>query len=89
MTKHSSTFCQQAASGYTPSYNCSILLDGMQSTSTQLDLQSQMQRCWRRLIQSLAPQLRVMPHDLKIAEHWDTSDAILPRSEWKNDNGKF
>ena len=25
----------------------------------------------------------------KIAEHWDTIDAIPPRSEWKNDNGKF
>jgi predicted SnoaL-like aldol condensation-catalyzing enzyme len=25
----------------------------------------------------------------KIAEHWDTIEAILPRGEWKNDNGKF
>jgi predicted SnoaL-like aldol condensation-catalyzing enzyme len=25
----------------------------------------------------------------KIVEHWDTIDAIPPRSEWKNDNGKF
>jgi predicted SnoaL-like aldol condensation-catalyzing enzyme len=25
----------------------------------------------------------------KIAEHWDTIDAIPPRSEWKNNNGKF
>ncbi|HVJ20404.1 MAG TPA: nuclear transport factor 2 family protein [Polyangiaceae bacterium] len=25
----------------------------------------------------------------KIAEHWDTIEAIPPRSEWKNDNGKF
>ena len=25
----------------------------------------------------------------KIVEHWDTTDAIPPRSEWKNDNGKF
>jgi predicted SnoaL-like aldol condensation-catalyzing enzyme len=27
-------------------------------------------------------------HD-KIVEHWDTTEAIPPRSEWKNDNGKF
>lgn len=25
----------------------------------------------------------------KIAEHWDTIEAIAPRSEWKNQNGKF
>ncbi len=25
----------------------------------------------------------------KIVEHWDTIDAVPPRSEWKNDNGKF
>lgn len=25
----------------------------------------------------------------KIEEHWDTIDAIPPRSEWKNNNGKF
>ena len=25
----------------------------------------------------------------KLVEHWDTADAIPPRSEWKNDNGKF
>ena len=25
----------------------------------------------------------------KIIEHWDTTEAIPPRSEWKNDNGKF
>ncbi len=25
----------------------------------------------------------------RIVEHWDTIDAIPPRSEWKNDNGKF
>lgn len=25
----------------------------------------------------------------KIAEHWDTIEAIPPRSEWKNTNGKF
>lgn len=24
-----------------------------------------------------------------IAEHWDTVEAIPPREEWKNDNGKF
>jgi len=25
----------------------------------------------------------------KVVEHWDTIDAVPPRSEWKNDNGKF
>lgn len=25
----------------------------------------------------------------KIAEHWDTVEVIPPRSEWKNENGKF
>ncbi|KIN78131.1 nuclear transport factor 2 family protein [Sulfitobacter mediterraneus] len=25
----------------------------------------------------------------KIVEHWDTTEAIAPRSEWKNNNGKF
>ena len=25
----------------------------------------------------------------KIAEHWDTIQAIPPREEWKNPNGKF
>jgi predicted SnoaL-like aldol condensation-catalyzing enzyme len=25
----------------------------------------------------------------RIAEHWDTIEAIPPRSEWKNGNGKF
>lgn len=25
----------------------------------------------------------------KIAEHWDTLEAIPPRNEWKNPNGKF
>ncbi len=25
----------------------------------------------------------------KIVEHWDTTEAIPPRAEWKNDNGKF
>lgn len=25
----------------------------------------------------------------KIAEHWDTTENIPPRNEWKNDNGKF
>lgn len=25
----------------------------------------------------------------RIVEHWDTVDAIAPRSEWNNDNGKF
>lgn len=27
--------------------------------------------------------------DGKIIEHWDTIEAIAPRSEWKNTNGKF
>ena len=27
--------------------------------------------------------------DGRIVEHWDTIEAIVPRSEWKNDNGKF
>lgn len=27
--------------------------------------------------------------DGRIAEHWDTVEAIAPRSEWKNENGKF
>lgn len=25
----------------------------------------------------------------KLVEHWDTIESIAPRSEWKNDNGKF
>lgn len=25
----------------------------------------------------------------KIVEHWDTTEQVAPRSEWKNDNGKF
>lgn len=25
----------------------------------------------------------------KIAEHWDVMESIAPKSEWKNDNGKF
>ncbi len=25
----------------------------------------------------------------KLVEHWDTTEAIPPRTEWKNDNGKF
>ena len=25
----------------------------------------------------------------KIVEHWDTTEAIPPSSEWKNNNGKF
>ena len=25
----------------------------------------------------------------KLVEHWDTTEAIPPRSEWRNDNGKF
>lgn len=27
--------------------------------------------------------------DSRIVEHWDTTERIAPRSEWKNDNGKF
>ncbi|MGB0631910.1 MAG: nuclear transport factor 2 family protein [Alphaproteobacteria bacterium] len=27
--------------------------------------------------------------DGKIVEHWDTTEKIAPRAEWKNDNGKF
>ncbi|THB76815.1 MAG: hypothetical protein D6B25_08810 [Desulfobulbaceae bacterium] len=27
--------------------------------------------------------------DRKIVEHWDTIDMIPPRTEWKNNNGKF
>ncbi len=27
--------------------------------------------------------------NLKIVEHWDTVEKIAPRSEWKNNNGKF
>ncbi|MCP4410345.1 MAG: hypothetical protein GY807_21885 [Gammaproteobacteria bacterium] len=27
--------------------------------------------------------------DGKLVEHWDTIEAIPPRIEWKNDNGKF
>jgi hypothetical protein len=25
----------------------------------------------------------------EVVEHWDAIEAIPPRSEWKNDNGKF
>lgn len=25
----------------------------------------------------------------KVVEHWDTTERIAPRSEWKNNNGKF
>jgi predicted SnoaL-like aldol condensation-catalyzing enzyme len=25
----------------------------------------------------------------KIVEHWDTTEKIAPKSDWKNDNGKF
>ncbi len=25
----------------------------------------------------------------KLVEHWDTTEKIAPKSEWKNDNGKF
>jgi predicted SnoaL-like aldol condensation-catalyzing enzyme len=25
----------------------------------------------------------------KVVEHWDTTETIAPRTEWKNDNGKF
>ena len=25
----------------------------------------------------------------KLVEHWDTIEGIAPRSDWKNENGKF
>lgn len=25
----------------------------------------------------------------KLVEHWDTAETVAPKSEWKNDNGKF
>ena len=25
----------------------------------------------------------------KISEHWDTTEEIPPKNEWKNENGKF
>ena len=25
----------------------------------------------------------------KVVEHWDTTEKIVPRNKWKNDNGKF
>ena len=25
----------------------------------------------------------------KVVEHWDTTEKIAPKSEWKNNNGKF
>ena len=28
-------------------------------------------------------------HAEKIVEHWDTTEKVPPRSEWKNNNGKF
>ena len=28
-------------------------------------------------------------HEGKLVEHWDTVEPIPPRSEWKNNNGKF
>ena len=27
--------------------------------------------------------------DGKLVEHWDTTETIAPRTEWKNNNGKF
>jgi predicted SnoaL-like aldol condensation-catalyzing enzyme len=27
--------------------------------------------------------------DGKVVEHWDTTEKIAPRTEWKNENGKF
>ena len=27
--------------------------------------------------------------DGKLVEHWDTIEAVPPKSEWKNCNGKF
>ena len=28
-------------------------------------------------------------HGNKLVEHWDTTEKIAPRNEWKNNNGKF
>lgn len=28
-------------------------------------------------------------HENKLVEHWDTTEKIAPKSEWKNNNGKF
>ena len=28
-------------------------------------------------------------HNGKIVEHWDTTEKVAPKEEWKNDNGKF
>ncbi|MBV1865540.1 MAG: nuclear transport factor 2 family protein [Rhodobacteraceae bacterium] len=28
-------------------------------------------------------------HENKLVEHWDTTEKIAPKSEWKNSNGKF
>jgi predicted SnoaL-like aldol condensation-catalyzing enzyme len=28
-------------------------------------------------------------HDDKIAEHWDVIEAIRPKEQWKNQNGKI
>lgn len=27
--------------------------------------------------------------EMKLVEHWDTTETVPPRAEWKNDNGKF
>ncbi len=27
--------------------------------------------------------------DGRVVEHWNTVEAVAPREEWKNDNGKF
>lgn len=27
--------------------------------------------------------------DGSIVEHWDMTEKVAPKSEWKNDNGKF
>ena len=27
--------------------------------------------------------------DGKIVEHWDTTEKVAPKEEWKNSNGKF
>ena len=29
------------------------------------------------------------PSNVRIAEHWDTLEAIPPPDQWKNSNGKF
>jgi hypothetical protein len=37
----------------------------------------------------LRQQIGGLSSGLMIAEHWDTLEAIPPRDQWKNSNGKF